>query len=119
MRWKNADPQKVSFADILKVGFMLFEISIFESNSHMIVGYHLVDDLEGFSFSYLKGLFPFLIRRIMTCIVKGYPLRLKSAQLFNCPFGFATIVNLIKPLIPKKILSRVSRLVFESDVEYK
>lgn len=107
VRWESCDVKKVSLMNVLKIGFMLFDIFINESHTFMILGHTIIIDCQNLPFGYVKQFFPTLIKDIAYVMFKAYPTRIKAVHVVNCCSIMAVMFNMFKPFLPVKMLSRI------------
>lgn len=107
IRWESCDAKKVSLINVLKIGFMLFDIFINESHTFMILGHTIIIDCQNLPFGYVKQFFPTLIKDIAYIMFKAYPTRIKAIHVVNCCSIMAVMFKMFKPFLPVKMLSRI------------
>ncbi|KAF5297766.1 hypothetical protein FQR65_LT09940 [Abscondita terminalis] len=107
VRWDDSDVSKLSLVNLFKLAFMFMELTLMESSSYLIYGYHLMIDFKGFPLSYVRQVSPLFVKKTVYMLVKAYPTRIKGIYLFNTSWFFPILFGMCKPFLSNKILQRV------------
>lgn len=112
----RADPDKVSLTTVLKVMLMIADVLLNEED-RCLAGVEFVTDFVDLPLKFVKQANPTLMKKVMICLEKAYPIRLKAFHNINTPSYFEIVFNIIKMFASKKLLQRVSIffVVFSDD----
>ncbi|XP_061385961.1 retinol-binding protein pinta-like [Danaus plexippus] len=101
------DPNKIHIFDILKVIIMIIEILMFEDDNFIISGESLFIDLKDVSLITFSQWTPNVAKKILVCVEKALPVRMKSCHLLNIPPGFDTAFAIFRAFVSEKLKNRV------------
>lgn len=104
-------PDELSVSSAIKSALMLMDILLNEDDSTMN-GFHLYLDAKDVDYRYVLQLTPDFARKMVSCFIDAYPIRIKKLYFLNSPQLFLSFFNLIRPIIPKKISERVTTFLF-------
>lgn len=99
-------PDELSVSSAIKSALMLMDILLNEDDSTMN-GFHLYLDAKDVDYRYVLQLTPDFARKMVSCFIDAYPIRIKKLYFLNSPQLFLSFFNLIRPIIPKKISERI------------
>lgn len=102
----RADPDKVSLTTVLKVMLMIADVLLNEED-RCLAGVEFVTDFVDLPLKFVKQANPTLMKKVMICLEKAYPIRLKAFHNINTPSYFEIVFNIIKMFASKKLLQRV------------
>lgn len=85
VRWGVLQPQNVKISDVIKIGSMVLDSYLKESEACMVIGQYVIVDLDGFSFGFIKQVTPRLLKNIYYHFLHGYPCRIKGMYVINTP----------------------------------
>lgn len=108
LRIENADPSRLRIEDGVKLILMILDILLHEDDNFVIAGQHLFIDDMGISVNHLLQLTPAIIKKIQTCLIDAYALRLKGFHVINVPQFAEAAYNMFKSIMNEKVLNRVS-----------
>ncbi|KAK4879827.1 hypothetical protein RN001_007973 [Aquatica leii] len=104
---KFADPEKVHFTDVLKVFVMVLDVVFMEDIECSGSELYLLCDLDGFNVHHLAQATPSLCKKGVTFLRDGFPGRPQGFYFLNFPSILDHIFNTVKPLLGKKLSSRI------------
>jgi uncharacterized protein (DUF2344 family) len=97
---------------IINRSFILVHILAQLEKPTQICGVVVIYDFEGLGMKQVTNITPSATKRLLTFIQKAMPIRLKEVHIVKQPFIFNMIFAMMKPLLDKKMSSRVRREVF-------
>ncbi|KAK5646476.1 hypothetical protein RI129_004940 [Pyrocoelia pectoralis] len=106
-RTTNVDPSEVSLVDVVKVSLMITDIMLNEDDYCIIHGQRVLFDLNTLSANHLLQATPNLCIKVLLCLKNAYPTRWKGFHFLNMPPIFESILRIGKPVIGKKLSSRI------------
>ncbi|KAH0568511.1 retinol-binding protein pinta-like [Cotesia glomerata] len=101
------DFKKFGFQGLLKIFFMIMDISLLDDDWLNVAGQDTVIDLSGSRLEHASYITPALVKKAVTCFQDAYPIRNKSLHFVNPPPTFETIFILIKRFMSEKLRNRV------------
>jgi len=104
---KPANPEAMSFSNILKVYFMTMDILMAEDDNCMVAGFMKIADFKGFPLHHLKQVTPTLLHKFALCSAGVYPIRNKGVHNLNVPGVFEKLYEIGKRFVSEKIAKRV------------
>ncbi|KAK4879830.1 hypothetical protein RN001_007976 [Aquatica leii] len=104
---KFFDPKKIYSTDVIKMFLMVFDVIFMKHIETSGEKLYFLCDLDGLSLSHLTQATPSLCKRIITFIRNGFPGRPHGFYYLNTPSIFNYVLNIIKPLLGKKLSSRI------------
>lgn len=107
LRWEHCDVKKVPLINVLKLGFMLFDVFVHESPTFMAVGHTVLIDCQNLPFGYIKQFSPSLLKELEYIMFKAYPTRIKGVHVVNSGTVMGIMVSMFKPFLPENIKSRI------------
>ncbi|CAH0726586.1 unnamed protein product, partial [Brenthis ino] len=93
-------------SDVLKVIFMILEILILEDDNYVVAGEMGLLDLKDLGLSTFLRFTPALAQKLVTCIEKAFPLRMKGIYIIHTPSGFETAFQILKTFLGDKLKNR-------------
>lgn len=78
-------------------------------------GLVIVFDVKGLGIYHLTQYTPFFIRRVLSLLQNCFPLRIKAVYVYNNPVLFDIFLNIAKPFMKSKLLTRVRLLGFNGE----
>lgn len=109
--WRAADPQTMSYINLIKVTFMFLELLLLEDDSAAVAGVNFWAEMKGLPLGYLLQATPPIIKKFTNCIQSAFPFRMKGFYCMNTPKPAETACNLIKTFLSEKIKKRVCILI--------
>ncbi|CAH0726588.1 unnamed protein product, partial [Brenthis ino] len=100
------NPSKHKMSDVLKVIFMILEILILEDDNYVIAGEIGLTDMKGAGFNAFLQFTPALAQKLVTCMEKAFPLRMKGVYILHTPSGFETAFQILKTFLGDKLRNR-------------
>ncbi|KAB0792466.1 hypothetical protein PPYR_14425 [Photinus pyralis] len=82
IRWGVLEPHVTKISDVLKLSSMLLDVYLNESETCMLVGQHVIIDLEGFT-GFMKQLTPRFLKNVFCDFFNAYPCRIKGLYMIN------------------------------------
>lgn len=115
MRPGKCNPHEFNLTDLLRVSFLLQDISLISNDNMIIAGFMQIGDFEDFSMAHLLQLSPSLIKRFGFYVEEGMPMRIKNSHFFNTGVIFEKMFATVKLVLPAKMVERVQvHSTFES-----
>lgn len=108
MRPGKCNPHEFNLTDLLRVSFLLQDISLISNDNMIIAGFMQIGDFEDFSMAHLLQLSPSLIKRFGFYVEEGMPMRIKNSHFFNTGVIFEKMFATVKLVLPAKMVERVS-----------
>lgn len=102
------DADKVDFIHLVKVYFTLMDIMQMEDDNLIVSGVSFISDLKQSKLGHFVRFTPTFMKKIMTNIQEGSPIRIKSVHYVNMPGFFVATFNMLKGFFSEKLRSRVS-----------
>ncbi|KAK4880037.1 hypothetical protein RN001_008183 [Aquatica leii] len=102
-RWSSVNPNKTKFSSYIKLGLMLYEIFMNESETIMIVGQCIIIDCQDLCFAHLKQYTLSTIRKLLNHVFNSIPMRVKHFYFINCNQLLQAIYRLFRPFFPNYI----------------
>ncbi|CAH0726590.1 unnamed protein product, partial [Brenthis ino] len=100
------NPSKHKMSDFLKVVFMIAEILILEDDNYVVAGEMGLTDFKGVGLGTFLQFTPALAQKLVTCIEKAFPLRMKGIYIIHTPSGFETAFQILKTFLGDKLKNR-------------
>ncbi|KAF5306356.1 hypothetical protein FQR65_LT07380 [Abscondita terminalis] len=108
LRWESVDSSKTSFYSLMKVGIMLYEIFLNESETFMMVGQIVIIDCKNTKFSSATLCSPTTLKKILHYTFTSFPMRIRHMYFINCSRFFHLLFNIFKHFFPRNIQSKCS-----------
>lgn len=105
-RLGSYDPNKFSFVDIMKVGYMISDLQLMQDDTTIIAGHIVLVDMQGMGFAALSQFSPTFIKK-MTSAIEAFPCRTKGIHFVNPPTGFEALFKVFHGFLSKKIQERI------------
>ncbi|XP_039956273.1 alpha-tocopherol transfer protein-like [Bactrocera tryoni] len=103
----KCNPHEFNLTDLLRVSFLLQDISLISNDNMIIGGFMQIGDFEDFSMTHLLQLSPALMKRFGFYVEEGMPMRIKNSHFFNTGVIFEKLFATIKLVLPAKMIERV------------
>ncbi|XP_071526879.1 alpha-tocopherol transfer protein-like isoform X14 [Panulirus ornatus] len=94
---------------------LMLELLMEEDEAVSITGIEIIIDIEGMTFTHVAQMTPVFIKKAMTMLQEGYPVRPKGLNYINTPAAFDTVFNIFKSFMKEKMKRRVH--IHGSDLE--
>lgn len=106
-RTANVDPSEISLVNVIKVSLMITDILVNEDDYCIINGQRFLFDFDTFNVNHMLQVTPSICRKGFLCLKNVYPGKPKGFHLINMPSIFQSLLNLGKPIMGKKLSSRI------------
>ncbi|XP_055372812.1 uncharacterized protein LOC129606495 [Condylostylus longicornis] len=101
------DPDKYTFAEIVKVQTIITEIEMLEDDNFVVAGCIEILDLANVTKKHLLHLDLNVMKKVSVYSDKAMPVRQKGVHFINLPNGFFKVFNIIKAFQSEKIKRRI------------
>lgn len=102
------DPNQADFADIMRVAQACNEILMWEDDYAIVNGFIHLMDMKGWTKQHFFQVTPSLMKKMTVYSEEAMPLRPKASHVINAPSIFESVFNMLKPMMSKKQVDRVS-----------
>ncbi|KAG0725935.1 Retinol-binding protein pinta [Chionoecetes opilio] len=109
------DTDTSSMDEMIKVVLLLLDLMLEEEETLGILGFQLLVDAGNMTFAHAAQMTPPMMKKILTLIQDGYPMRPKGLNYINTPAAFDTVFNIFKSFMKEKMKRRVH--IHGSDME--
>ncbi|PSN57137.1 hypothetical protein C0J52_01289 [Blattella germanica] len=107
----SEDVSNFVMEDLMRLMLMYMDVKLLED-------YYLrnifIMDMKDLSVTHVMKTPPALMKKYILFITKGHKARIKSIHFINAPAFVDLVMVLIKPLLSKKIVSRVSTIMYRT-----
>uniref|UniRef100_A0A0C9QI25 Ttpal_3 protein n=1 Tax=Fopius arisanus TaxID=64838 RepID=A0A0C9QI25_9HYME len=107
MRPCQFDGKKYTYADILKVCFMIMDFLLLKDDRLNVAGQISVLDLTGSRLEHASQLTPSLMKKTVMAFQEGYPIKTKTLHFVSPPPTFDVLFSVFKTFMNKKLKDRV------------
>ncbi|KAF5293986.1 hypothetical protein FQR65_LT10957 [Abscondita terminalis] len=107
-RIENANADIISIPDGLKMATIIIDAIFQEDKDASVVGQALLFDLKNISRKFIVQATPTLVKQFVTCLLQGYPMRMKAIHFINVPKVLIPLYTIFKSFLSKKLQERVS-----------
>jgi len=101
------DPQKVGIEDIMKVSYMINDISMMDDDYAIVCGQTIIIDLKGLSLAHVGQCTPSVIKKMTHSIQEAYPVRQKGIHFVNPSSIFDACFKIFYNFMSSKIRKRI------------
>uniref|UniRef100_A0A1B0DFH3 CRAL-TRIO domain-containing protein n=1 Tax=Phlebotomus papatasi TaxID=29031 RepID=A0A1B0DFH3_PHLPP len=101
------NPEKFTFAEVMKVGNMISDILLLEDDNLMIAGQIDILDLANVTAGHFLQMNPGLVKKVTILTQKANPMRQLETHCLNTPPGFETLFNMFKGFVGEKQRNRI------------
>lgn len=99
----------------MRVGNIVREILLLEDDYANVNGVVVIGDMEKSTMAHFFQMTPSIVKKMAVFSEEAIPLRPKAMHFINTPSGFEPLFNTVKPMMSKKVQSRVCKKLY---VEY-
>ncbi|XP_011180856.3 alpha-tocopherol transfer protein-like [Zeugodacus cucurbitae] len=107
MRPGKYNPNEFNISDMLRVSYLLQDISLISNDNMIIGGFMQIGDFADFSMAHLLQFSPTLMKRFGLYVEEGMPMRIKNSHFFNTGVIFEKLFATVKLVLPAKMVERL------------
>ncbi|XP_068087045.1 alpha-tocopherol transfer protein-like [Anabrus simplex] len=115
-RLRDTDPHHFNFCNMLKLNHILTWSMLRDGGTN--AGYVFIYDIAGFTLTHLSRIPLSTLKKHLTYVQEGYPLRMKGVHIINVPTYVDKIMTVIKPFLKKDIMKMVRFHTGRTDTLY-
>lgn len=101
------DPQKLGIQDIMKVAYMINDISMMDDDYAIVCGQTILVDLKGLTLAHVGQCTPSIIRKMTHSIQEAYPVRQKGIHFVNPSSIFDAVFKIFYNFMSSKVKKRI------------
>jgi len=101
------DPQKLGIQDIMKVAYMINDISMMEDDFAIVCGQTILVDLKGLTLAHVGQCTPSIIKKMTHSIQEAYPVRQKGIHFVNPSSIFDAVFKIFFNFMSSKLKKRI------------
>ncbi|XP_042230144.1 alpha-tocopherol transfer protein-like isoform X4 [Homarus americanus] len=101
-------PAAVNFTmdELTKVNQLMIDLLMEEDEAVSVTGLEIIIDIEGMTLTHVAQMTPVFVKKAMTMMQEGYPMRPKGLNYINTPAAFDTVFNIFKTFMKEKMKRR-------------
>ncbi|XP_037042023.1 alpha-tocopherol transfer protein-like [Bradysia coprophila] len=101
------DPQRLGIQDIMKVSYMINDISMMDDDNAIVCGQTILIDLKGLTLGHVGQCTPSIIKKMTTSIQEAYPVRQKGIHFVNPSSIFDAVFKIFYNFMSSKVRKRI------------